>query len=266
MSLNIIVCIKQVPHPDYLGKITLDTVRGTINREGIPAVVNPGDKNALEEALKLRERAAGTVIILTMGPPQAKKALEDALAMGADSGLLLCDRAFAGADSLATARALAGAIRRTGAFSLVLCGNSTVDSGTGQVPVQLAEMLGLPCATDVEEVTLESEQSVIVKRSWEHGFIRARVSLPAVLAVNERINQPRLATIFGIMAAARKEIKAWDAAQAGVELGLVGLSGSPTRMLEICEFHASRNGEVFQGTADEVVARAVDKLVRLELL
>ena len=130
MALSIVVCIKQVPDPEHFSKISLDPVTKTITREGIPVIINPWDKNALEEGLRIRERFSGKVAVLTMGPPQARRALEEALAMGVDEAFLLCDRAFAGADTFATAYSLACAVRTMGHFELVLCGNETVDSGT----------------------------------------------------------------------------------------------------------------------------------------
>jgi len=266
MSFDIVVLIKQVPHPDYLGKVTLDIKSGTINREGIPAVINPKDRNALEAALRIREQFSGKVTVMTMGPPQAREALEDALAMGADDAIHLCDRAFAGADTLATARALAGGIDKLKRFDLVLGGDATVDSGTGQVAVQLAEFLDLPCVTDVDELDFADEHSLLVRRAWERGYIKARLKLPAVIAVNEKANQPRLPNILGIMASTQKEIKDWTAADIGIDISRVGLSGSPTQTFQVSEFHARRQGEILEGSAEDVVNRAVDKLVELEVL
>ncbi len=266
MPCDIVVCVKQVPHPDYLSKISLDPTRGTITREGVPAVINPGDRNAIEEALRIRERFSGRVIVLTMGPPQARKALEEALAMEADAAVHLCDQAFAGADTLATAQTLAYGIRKLEHFDLVLCGDATIDSGTGQVAVQLAEFLDLPCVTNVEQLTFQSGQSLLVKRTWERGYIKVRIKLPAVIAVTDKINQPRLPTISGIMAVTQKEIKSWNAADTSVDVSRVGLSGSPTQVLEMSEFHAERQGEILQGSPEVVVTGAIDRLVKLEML
>ena len=266
MPCDIVVCVKQVPHPDYLDKISLDPVKGTIDRERVPAVINPGDRNALEEALRIRERFSGRVVVLTMGPPQARRALEEALAMDAGAAIHLCDPAFAGADTLATAQALAYGIRKLEHFDLVLCGNATIDSGTGQVALQLAEFLDLPCVTDAEELTFEDGQNLLVKRMWERGYIRARIKLPAVIAVSNKINQPRLPTILGIMAATQKEIKNWNAADIDADASCVGLNGSPTQVYETGEFHAARRGEILQGLPEEVVTLAIDRLVKLEML
>ncbi len=266
MSRNIVVCIKQVPHPDYLGKLALDASGRTINRAAVPAVINPADRNALDEALKIKDASGENTTVITMGPPQARKALEEALAVGLDNAVHLCDRAFAGADTLATAQALAHGLRRIGRYDLVLCGNTTVDSGTGQVAVQVAEFLGLPCVTDADELALEDEGRVLVRRKWEHGSLRMRLKLPAVVAVREGANQPRLATVMGIIAATQKEITTWSAGDIDADAGCIGLNGSPTQVSGTGKLSTTRQGEKLQGPPDETVSRAIDKLLKLEVL
>jgi electron transfer flavoprotein beta subunit len=266
MPLDVVVCLKQVVHPDYLGKVALDPETGTLDRAGVPAVINPADRNALEEALRLRERWSGEVTALTMGPPQARKALEEALAMGADGAVHLCDAAFAGADTLATARVLAAALQKMGRFDIVLCGGATIDSGTAQVPLQVAELLGLPCVTDVTEVAIEDERTLLVGRAWGQGRIRARMSLPGLVAVSSGINRPRLPTVLDIMAATQKGIAEWRAADIGLHPDCVGLAGSPTRVHELCQFHASRGGELLSGPPEEAVETALSRLAELEVL
>jgi electron transfer flavoprotein beta subunit len=266
MPYNIIVCIKQVPHPEYLSKISLDRATGTINRAGVPAIINPVDRNALEAALGIRDRFSGRVTVLTMGPPPAKRALEEALAMDADAAIHLCDAAFAGADTLATARALAYGLRKLEPFDLVFCGEATIDSGTGQVPVQLAELLGLPAITGVAELDFENERAVVVKKIWERGYIKLRAKLPVIIAVTSKINQPRLATVLGIMAATQKEIKQWSAADIGAATDYLGLKGSPTQVGEICEFKVTRQGKILSGPPEKVVSDAIERLRGLEIL
>jgi len=266
MPYNTVVCIKQVPDPEYLSKITLERATGRINREGVPAIINPVDRNALEVALRIRDRFSGRVTVLTMGPSQAKRALEEALAMDADAAVHLCDAAFAGADTLATAQTLAYGLQKLGPFDLVICGEATIDSGTGQVPVQLAELLGLPSITGVEELDLENEQTLQVKKIWERGHIKLRVRLPAIIAVTGKTNQPRLATVLGIISATQKEIKRWSAADIGADAACLGLKGSPTQVSEICELKVARQGEVLQGAPEKVVREAVERLRRLEIL
>jgi electron transfer flavoprotein beta subunit len=265
MPGDIAVCIKQVPHPDHLSRISLNE-RGTLVREGVPVIVNPLDRNALEEALHLREKLGGKIIAFTMGPPQARKALEDALAMGADSAVHLCDKALAGADTLATAQALAFGVNKLENVSVVLCGNSTIDSGTGQVAVQLAELLGFPCAVNAEEIIPEDGESLLVKRAWERGNIKVRLKLPAVIAVTGNINQPHLPGITDIMAVARKEIKEWQAADFCEDTSCLGIAGSPTCFWQTGEFHAERKGEVLSGDVEQAVETAVSKIAGLELI
>ncbi len=266
MKCDTVVCIKQVPHPDQLGKLALDSSGRTINRTGVPAVINPSDRNALEEALKIKDASGGNVTVMTMGPPQARKALEEALAVGADNAVHLCDRAFAGADSLATAQALAHGLRRTGRYGLILCGNTTVDSGTGQVAVQVAELLGLPCVTDADEILLEEGGSIRVRRKWEHGSLVVRMKLPAVVGVREGANQPRLATVMGIISATQKEILTWSAGDIEADATCIGLNGSPTQVSGTGVLSSGRQGEKLQGRPEDTVSRAIDTLVKLEVL
>ena len=131
---------------------------------------------------------------------------------------------------------------------------------------QLAEFLDLPCITDAEELTFENEQSLLTKRAWERGYIKARVKLPAVIAVTNKINQPRLPSILGIMAVAQKEIMLWNAADVSADVSRVGLNGSPTQVSEMSEFHAKRQGEILQGPPEEVVTLAIDRLAKLGML
>ncbi|NPV03899.1 MAG: electron transfer flavoprotein subunit beta/FixA family protein [Syntrophaceae bacterium] len=270
MSINILVCIKQVPDPKQFDRITLDPATGSINRTGIPPVTNPVDRHAVEEALRIREAHGGTVTVLTMGPPQARKCLEDALAMGADRGVLLCDMAFAGADTLATAAVLAVGIRTAGDFELVLCGNESVDGATGQVPSQLAEMLGWPRVTHARKIEIkENGSGALVEREIEGGFLRVEVMLPSVIAVVKRINRYRLPTIFGIMEAGRKEIVEVGCAaceRCGLAAEAMGLGGSPTRVAGVFQSHRKRHVEMIGGEPKEAARRLIQKLREMDAL
>ena len=253
MSLNIVVCIKQGPSPEHLSKVTLDPEKGTIQREGIPAVVNPLDRHALEEGLRIRERFSGRVTAISMGPPQAREVLEEALAVGIDDVVLLCDRAFAGADTLATACSLAGAIRRLGEYDLVLCGNETLDGATGQVGPQLAELLDIPHVTCVNEITFVDEKALRVKRAIEQGHLNIELRPPALLSVTRDINRPRLPTVFGIMEAAGREIKTWCLEDIEAERETVGLAGSPTQVRGAFKHEVKRMREILEGPPEELV-------------
>jgi electron transfer flavoprotein beta subunit len=263
MGLEILVCIKQVPHPDHFSEIRLDAGSGRIMREGIPAVINPLDRNALEEGLRVKERFSGRVTVISMGPSQAQKALEEALAMGADRGILLCDIAFAGADTLATAHTLFYAIRKLGKFDLIYCGNETVDSGTAQVGAQLAELLDIAQVSGVREVSFTDEKSLEVKRALEHGYMKVRVKLPALLCVIRDINKPRLPTVRSIMEVAQKEMILWKAKDIEAPPESVGLEGSPTCAAGVYEHESGRRREIMQGSTEEKVQKAVARLKEL---
>jgi len=264
MSLRILVCVKQVPDPEQFDRITLDPDTGSINRGGIPPVTNPADRHAVEEALRIREILGGSVTVLTMGPPQARKCHEDALAMGADRGVLLCDMAFAGADTLATAAVLAAGIRSAGEFDLVLCGNESVDGATGQVPAQLAETLGWPRVTHVRKIEVKAEENrALVEREIEGGFLRVDVTLPVVIAVVKRINRYRLPTIFGILEAGKKEIVEVGCAtceNCGLAAGAMGLGGSPTRVVGVFQAPRKRRVEMIGGEPRDAARALVQKL------
>jgi electron transfer flavoprotein beta subunit len=258
--MNIIVCIKQVPDPREFSKITIDPVRKTIVREGIQAVINPLDRHALEEALRIREKYGGKVTVVSMGPPQALEACKEALAFGADEAVLLCDKLLAGSDTLATAYALSKAIRRLKPYNLILCGNETVDGSTGQVPPQLAEFLELPHVTRVRRIELVDDGKAIVESVLEHGCRVVEVKLPAVLAVVKEINTPRILSVFGIVAAASKKIIQWSVSDIEADIGMIGLEGSPTRVTDVFTPEIKRRCEIFKGPVEDAVKQAVRRL------
>ncbi|MEN6464462.1 MAG: electron transfer flavoprotein subunit beta/FixA family protein [Syntrophaceae bacterium] len=269
MPLDIIVCIKQVPDPEHFNKITLDPSTGTITRTGVPLITNPADRHALEEALRLREHLGGSVTALTMGPPQARQSLEEALAMGADKGVILCDRAFAGADTLATACVLAGAVKSLGRWDLILCGNETVDGATGQVPAQLAELLGVPHVTHARKIYEPSESACRVERAVEDGYLKIELQFPAVVAVLKSINEYRLPTVLGIMEAMGREVRELGCTaceSAGIETGEMGLAGSPTRIAGIVELPKARHAEMIQGEPEEAAKELVRRLRRADAI
>jgi electron transfer flavoprotein beta subunit len=263
MPLHVIACIKQVPHPEHFSLITLDPVRQTITREGIPAIINPLDRHALEEALKIREQFSGEVTVISMGPPQARHALEEALAIGADNAILLCDKSFAGADTLATAYCLAYGIKKLEHFALILCGNETIDGATGQVGPQLAELLDIPHVTSVTEIAFEQGNTLIAKQSLEHGYMKVRVKLPTLLTVTKEINQPRLPTVWSIMEARNKDMQIWSVSDIGAPADRIGLSGSPTQVTGIYKCDAARRREVLEGTPSQITRKAVERLREL---
>ena len=260
MSFDTVVCIKQVPHTEHFSKITLDPTTGSIRRSGIPSVMNPVDKNALEEALRIRDQFPGKVTAITMGPPQAREILEEAYAMGIDEGILLCDLTLAGADSLATAYTLAQGIKKVGKFDLVLCGNESIDGATGQVGPQIAEWLGIPHVTYVTEVKWLNAGEAWVRREIEYGYLKMKVKMPAVMTVMKSINTYRLPSVMDIMGAAGREIKSWCCSDIEGAKECVGLTGSPTRVVGMVQLESKRKREILQGTEEEMVQKAVKRL------
>lgn len=229
--MHIVVCIKQVPDSS---QIRVHPVTNTIMRQGVPAIVNPYDLFALEEALRVKDAYGGHVTVLCMGPPQAEAALRKAISFGADDAVLVTDRAFAGSDTLATSFALAaaiGQINRNMAVDLVFCGKQTIDGDTAQVGPGIAKRLGMELLTYVSKVeTVDADQrELVVQRRAEGGVQVLKTRLPALITVLEGTNEMRFATQAGIFRAARHPLKVWDKTAAGIEDPTkIGLKGSPT--------------------------------------
>jgi electron transfer flavoprotein beta subunit len=227
--MKIVVCIKQVPGTND-AKIDPETKR--IVREGIKAITNPFDAYALEEAVRIKEKLGGEVIAITMGPSRADAVLREAISVGADRGILLSDRPFGGSDTWATSYALAKAIEKIGGVDLVICGKQAIDGDTAQVGPGIAAQMGWPQATYVMALTEIGSDYFLAKRMHEDGYDIARVKLPAVITVVKDINQPRVPTLKGRLAAQKVEIPVWTAELIGADLHKIGLDGSPTRVVK----------------------------------
>ncbi len=234
--MHIVVCIKQVPDS---AQIRVHPVTNTIMRQGVPAIVNPYDLFALEEALRLKDRYGGRVTVLCMGPSQADAALRKALSFGADEAILLSDRAFAGSDTLATSYALASAIQRIHEdmpVDLVFAGKQTIDGDTAQVGPGIAKRLNLQLLTYVAKIdALDLERrEIVIHRRAEGGVQVLKTRLPCLVTVLEGINEMRFATMDDMFRAARHPLKVWDKAAAGItDLGKIGLKGSPTVVAKV---------------------------------
>ena len=265
-ALNIIVCIKPVPDPQHWMKITLDPVTKTLRREGIPSVINPLDKHALEEALRIKEKHGGYVTVVSMAPPTVIDNLREAIALGADEAILLSDRSFAGADTLATSYVLAAGIKKLGKFDMVLCGNQSLDGSTGQVGPEVAEFLGIPHVTNVKKISFVDRGLIRVESTIEHGLILMEVQTPAVLTVLREINTPRHIPLIRISEAMRKEIKTWTMKDLDVDRDMVGLSGSPTQVADIFMPEIKRRGEILDGEPEIVIKLLVEKLRQLGVM
>ncbi len=228
--MRIVVCIKQVPDSTAL---QLDPETHTLRRGTAPAVTNPFDLPALEEALRLRETHGGRLTVLSMGPPRAVEVLREALSRGADEAVLLCDSAFAGSDTWATSLVLAAAIRKLGGADLVVCGRQASDGDTGQVGPGLATHLGMAQLTYVRRILALTSKTVEAERMLEEGVERLRADLPCLIAVGREIHTPRLPTLAGLIRSCKRSVTQWDAAALGILREQVGLKGSPTRVKQV---------------------------------
>ena len=263
--MKIAVCIKQVPETTEV-KINPET--NTLIREGVASITNPFDEFAVEEALLTKEKYGGEVHVLTMGPPQAMEVLKNALAVGSDKVYLLSDKAFAGADTLATAYTLAKAIEKIGGVDLVICGKQAIDGDTAQVGPGIATRLGIPQLTyvaKVREIDLANKR-IVVERMLENGREVVASSLPALITVVKDINEPRLPSLLGIKKAAKAQIPTWTAKDISVDENRVGLKGSPTWVSKIFSPEARGGGEVLKGELSEVVPLLVNKLMETKLI
>lgn len=255
--MEILVCIKQVPDT---AEVKIDPVTNTLIRQGVPSIINPFDKNALEAALQLKDKHGGKVTVICMGPPQAKEALRECLAMGADNAILVSDRAFGGADTLATSYTLAATIRKIGTYDLIFCGKQAIDGDTAQVGPEIAEHLGIAQITYVAKIEVNGD-TVSVEREYEEGYGIIEGKLPLLISVVKAINEPRYPTIKGTMKANRAEIPVWTMADLDVDEQRLGLKGSPTQVRRIFSPPQRTGGVLIQkDTARESVAVLIQKL------
>ena len=255
--MNVIVCLKQVPGTT---QVQINPETNNLIRDGIENIINPLDTYAIEEAVRLRERFGGGVTAISMGPPQTESALREAISLGVDEGILLSDPAFAGADTWATSRTLAAAVRRLAQTDLVICGRQTLDGDTGHVGPQLAQMLGLPFIAYVSRIEDVAEGQMRVRRLVEDGYEIVASPLPAVITVVKEINTPRLPSLRGIARSRSATIPAWGVKELNVDPKGVGMSGSFTRVVRIYAPERACRGEIFQGTPENQVDCLIDRL------
>ena len=239
-ELNIVVLVKQVP--DTYSERHLRTADGSLDRDASDAVLDEINERAVEAALQLREEHGGTVTVLTMGPPRAAEAIRKALSMGADGAVHLSDDGLAGSDAVGTARALAAAVRTVGDVDLVLAGNEASDGRSAAVPAMVADALELPALTHARRITVEGG-AVTVRRETDEGVVVLRADLPAVVSVNEKINEPRYPSFKGIMAAKKKKVAALAPADLGLDPATVGAAGAGTQVTEVAPKPPKAAGE-----------------------
>ena len=262
MALKIVVLAKQVPDTRNVGKDAM-TAEGTVNRAALPAIFNPEDLNALEQALRLKEQNPGsTVGILTMGPPRAGEIVRQGLYRGADTGWVLTDRLFAGADTLATSYALATAIKKIGDVDIVLGGRQAIDGDTAQVGPQIAEHLDLPLISYAQDIKIEGD-SVIVQRQYDDRYHVLKAKLPCVITALSELNEPRYMTPGGIFDAYDTEITTWGRKDLkDVDDSNLGLAGSPTQIAKASDKVRKGKGVMMTAeTAEEGVEYIMDKLL-----
>ena len=261
--MNILVCLKQVPGT---AKVAIDPQTNTLIRQGIENIINPFDTYALEEGVRLREQHGGKVTALSMGPPQAEKMMRDAISVGADEAILMSDRAFAGADTWATANTIAHAIDKLEPYDLVICGRQTIDGDTGQVAPELAEMLDVPFVAYVSRVEEIKDGVIRVKRMVDEGYEVIEASLPVVISVVKEINVPRLPSLRGLTRAKSAIIPVWTAGELGVDESAVGLSGSFTKVIKVFFPQRVSQAEMLSGDLENQAATLINRLKENKLI
>lgn len=254
--MNIVVCIKQVPDTT---EIKIDPVKGTLIRDGVPSIMNPDDKGGLELALRMKYNYGANVTVITMGPPQAELILREALAMGADRAILLTDRKFAGADTLATSYALAGAMK-TMDYDLIIAGRQAIDGDTAQVGPEMAEHLDIPQVSYVINAERLENGNLLVKKENEESIQTFEVEGKCLLTVLASAFDARYMTVAGIVDAYDKEVEIWSADKIEVDETKLGLKGSPTKVFQSFPKAMKAPGEVHEVSEEEAVELIVNKL------
>lgn len=262
--MNIIVCLKQVPDTEA---VKLNPETNTLVRDGVENIMNPFDRQALEAALMLKDKEGAKVTVLTMGLPQATDILKEAIAMGADDGILLSDRALAGSDTLATSIALAAAVKHIGGYDLVMCGKQAVDGDTAQVGPEMAEHLGIPQITGALKVDFADGKFVVVREN-ERSVQTLACAAPLLVTVTRAEKEPRFASIKGKMKARKAVIPTLTVADLAIDTKLVGLSGSPTKVKRVFtpEVAVVESEIINEEDTDKAVDMLFNKLVEAKII
>jgi len=253
--VRILVCIKQAID---VSQLKVDTATRRLITVDAPKKISDFDKNALEEAIRLKEKLGGEVITLTVGPEDAKTTIREALAIGADKAYIVTDPSFEGSDTLATSYILAEAVKKLGQFDLILCGEASVDSFSAQVGPRLAERLNIPLISYVKKLSLEGDV-VAVERTLEDSHETVKVKTPALLTVTKELNEPRIPSLMAIMKASKKEVVLWKAADLGISTDKVGEGGSALKITSVLAPKTERKKIIIKG---ETAAETAEKLAR----
>lgn len=260
--MNIIVCIKQVPDT---AEVKINPETNTLIREGVPSIINPFDMHAIEAGLQIREKIGGKVTVITMGPPQAETALRDALSMGADDAVLLTDRAFAGSDTWATSYTLSKAVKKIGA-DIIICGKQAIDGDTAQVGPEMAEFLDIPHISYIRNIEEIRADYIRVQRLMESGYDIVESTIPVLLTVVKEINEPRLPSLKGKIAAKKAVIKKWTSSDIGADADKIGLKGSPTQVKNIFAPEARTDRKMLEGSPEEQIEELIQELRQLKCM
>ena len=261
--MKVVVCVKQVP--DTKGGVQFNP-DGTLNRAAMLTIMNPDDKAGLEAALRLKDEFGAEVTVLTMGLPKAADVLREAMAMGADNGILVTDRVLGGADTWATSTTIAGALRNID-YDIIITGRQAIDGDTAQVGPQIAEHLGLPVISYAQEIKVDGD-SVVVKRQYDDGYHMLKVKTPCLITALAELNDPRYMTPGGIFDACDAEITTWGRADLkDVDDSNLGLKGSPTQIAKASDKVRKGAGEKFvPDSPDEAAKIIVDALTSKHII
>ncbi len=255
--MNIIVCIKQVPDT---ANVKIDPQTNTLIREGVESIINPFDMYAIEEAVRTKEKLGGSVIAVTMGPPQADAALREAISMGVDEAVLVSDRAFAGSDTWATSYTLACAIKKIGKFDIIFCGKQAADGDTAQVGPGVSMHLDIPQVTYVKKIEEVTTEYARVERMTEEGYEVVEAPLPVLFTVVKEINDPRIPSLKGKMRSKSAQIRTLIAKDIDADEKSLGLNGSPTQVVKIFTPPPREGGQMLTGSTEEIVDKLVEVL------
>lgn len=262
--MDILVCIKQVPGTS---KVEVDPVTGVLKRDGVDSKMNPYDLYALETALRIREQVGGSVKVISMGPPQAAEVIKEAYMMGADEGVLLSDRKFAGADVLATAYTISQGVEQMGNIDLILCGKQTTDGDTAQVGPEMAEYLGIPHIANVIKLEEIKDRSMIVEMDMPNTIEVAEIKFPCLLTVEKDIFQPRLPSYKKKLATKDREVKMLSLKNfKDQNEKRYGLNGSPTQVERIFPPAVNTDKEMWNGSGEELGDKLTTKLRELKFI
>ena len=263
--MRILVCMKQVPDTT---DIKIDPKTNTLKRDGVPSIMNPDDKTALEVALRLKDEYGAEIAVISMGPPQAEIMLREALAMGADEAYLMTDRAFAGSDTLATSTIIAAGIKKVGC-DFVIGGRQAIDGDTAQVGPQIAEHLGWPQITYAVELKKDDKDVFTVKRQFEDQAHMLKVKTPCLITALSELNEARYMSVGGIVDAYNKSVTVWgfDDLKDDLNPEFIGLKGSPTNVFQSFGKQLRAPGVVLNNlSADEAVDAIMQKLIERHII